>query len=445
MKREIGLILTSLYFALNAFAQNARHVILVTIDGMRSEFYLNADYPAPNLKYLVQHGTASKRALSVFPTVTYPNHTTIVTGALPDKHGIYCNEPFEPGGITGRWFWYADSIKVPTLFTAAHRKGLKTAAVLWPVQVGAPIDYNVPDIWNPDTYDRVTPIDDHMDWALWKELQEKATGMLSTDDLNESRFSMDENTTRLTAYIIRKYKPAFTALHLIGTDDQQHDHGTLSDSVKLAVASVDHCIGQLLEAIDRAGIKENTTIIICGDHGFMDIHHVLYPNVWLSAAGLIRGKDWTAKFHSGRGSGFLRINPALSLTEQKNALEKTMSALNKLPDSTRRLFRIISKNELTAMGAYPDAAFAIVPVDGYAVGAAETGPETRKIFQKGTHGYLPDDPKMKTGFLVYGAGINQGKMVEEVRLVDIASLVSALLRLDFKSPDGRLPQGLLKQ
>src|ERR1700754_2376603 len=93
------------------FAQSSKHVVLVTLDGLRPEFYLSDTFCMPTLHQLMKKGAYAKQVTSVFPTVTYPNHTAIITGAVPAKHGIYSNEPFEPEGITGKWFWYADSIK----------------------------------------------------------------------------------------------------------------------------------------------------------------------------------------------------------------------------------------------------------------------------------------------------------------------------------------------
>ena len=61
----------------------------------------------------------------VFPTVTYPSHTTLITGAMPARHGIYYNSPFEPGGQTGRWYWEADAIRVPTLWDAVREAGTR--------------------------------------------------------------------------------------------------------------------------------------------------------------------------------------------------------------------------------------------------------------------------------------------------------------------------------
>ena len=85
---------------------------------------------------------------SVWPSVTYPAHTTMVTGVSPARHGVVNNLPFDPfEDNQGGWYWYASDVRVPTLWDAAAREGVSVLNVSWPVTVGAPIRYNVPQIW----------------------------------------------------------------------------------------------------------------------------------------------------------------------------------------------------------------------------------------------------------------------------------------------------------
>ena len=101
------------------------------------------------IQQMAREGALAERVRGVFPTVTYPSHTTIVTGELPAKHGIYFNTPFVPEGQTGRWYWEEHAIQVPTLWDAVREHGGHTAAVSWPVTEGAPIDWFIPEVWDP--------------------------------------------------------------------------------------------------------------------------------------------------------------------------------------------------------------------------------------------------------------------------------------------------------
>ncbi|RZK45316.1 MAG: hypothetical protein EOO94_04565 [Pedobacter sp.] len=139
--KKINTLIFFLLFAGYSFAQES-HVVLISVDGLRPEFYMNPEWGMVNVRQGMKTGAYAEGVRGSFPTVTYPSHTTMVSGVLPAKHGIYYNTPVEPLGITGKWFWYYKDIKVPTLWTAAKDADLKTAGVSWPVTVGAPIDYN---------------------------------------------------------------------------------------------------------------------------------------------------------------------------------------------------------------------------------------------------------------------------------------------------------------
>lgn len=123
--------------------QPVKHVVLISLDGSRPEFYMDTSWPAPHLQKLKKEGVyAAKGIESVFPSVTYPSHTTLVTGAYPATHGIYYNKPIN--GKPGEWYWNEDKIKCKTLWDAVKEAGMTSGSVFWPVTVGAPINYNFP-------------------------------------------------------------------------------------------------------------------------------------------------------------------------------------------------------------------------------------------------------------------------------------------------------------
>src|SRR5262249_46285177 len=134
-------------------AQNP--VLLVSIDGLRPDYVLDGDahgLQVPNLRRMMAEGAYSTGVHGVLPTVTYPSHTTLVTGVSPARHGICSNTTFDPEGLNqSGWYWYAADIRVPTLWDEAGKAGLITANVHWPVTVGARIDFNLPQIWRANT------------------------------------------------------------------------------------------------------------------------------------------------------------------------------------------------------------------------------------------------------------------------------------------------------
>ena len=291
----------------------ADHVVLVSVDGLRPDFYLpGSSWPAPNMQQMARDGAHAEGVRGVFPTVTYPSHTTIVTGALPARHGVYYNRPFEPEGQTGEWYWFESSIQVDTLWDAVRAAGRRTAAISWPVTVGAPIDRFVPETYSLDpNSDRLAPMRDGTTPGLWQELEREATGRLSLRNYGSAYITRDDTTGAMAAYVLETHRPALIALHLITTDSAQHAHGRESDRARRAVAAADRAIGAVRDAADRAGILERTAFVVTGDHGFVDLHTQLMPNVWLAEAGLHgtepdRG-EWRATFHPTGGSAFLHL------------------------------------------------------------------------------------------------------------------------------------------
>ena len=428
-RRQIALVV-ALLLTLGTYAQQAKYVVLVTIDGFRPEFYQDASWNMPNLRQMMAEGAYAKGVKGVMPTFTYPSHTTIITGVKPVKHGVYYNSPFAPEGSNGEWYWKSDFIKTPTLWEAAHKSGLTTANVLWPVTVGADIDYNIPEIWSTaKDHDRVAPMRQYTTpRGLWEEIEQNATGKLLYDDLNGDYLLLDENIARMGSYLIRKYKPRFTAVHFPCVDEAEHDEGRDGNKVRLAVASADKCIGNLLEAIKMAGIQDSTAIIVTGDHGFTDIHTALMPNIWLAQNNLIYKEGntlkWKAMFQSASGTGFLYLKDS----NDTKTLEQVRTILNNVSPEYKKLFTVVEGKELKAYGADRRVAMALLPVDGVVIGMAGSGEVVRPVTtQKGSHGYAPEYKNMYTGFVAKGAGINKGVVIPAMNLEDIAPLITKLL------------------
>lgn len=423
-------------------AQQAKYVVLISVDGFRPDFYTEPGWPAPNMQQLKTQGVYAGGVQGIFPTVTYPSHTTLITGVPPSRHGITYNTPFEPQGATGRWYTEAKDIKAETLWDALRKAGLRTASVSWPVSVGAPVDYNIPETFslsNPG--DRRAPTSEQATpKGLFEEIQQQATGQLSASDLNLRYLGMNETLSRMAAYLIGRYKPNLLTVHLPCTDEAQHDQGRHGDRVTLSVAAADHGIGTILEAIQKAGIKDSTTVIVTGDHGFVDIHSALAPNAWLAAADLLDKNNWKAMFHSGGGSTFLRLKQPNDV----QTLQQVRKILAALPAAQRKLFRIVERAELDQAGADPEAALALTAVQGISFTTAKEGAAFRPA-RGGAHGYFPDFKEIQTGFIASGAGIISGGVLPVMQLEDIAPLVAHLLGVPLKAATGTVYPGILRK
>ncbi|NCD69526.1 alkaline phosphatase family protein [Mucilaginibacter sp. R11] len=424
-----------------------KHVVLLSIDGLRPEFYMDPSWGMVNVRNGMKTGSYAQGVRGSFPTVTYPSHTTIVTGVLPAKHGIYYNTPVEPLGITGKWFWYYKDIKVPTLWTAAKEAGLTTAGVSWPVTVGAPIDYNLPEYvilpkGKGEKSDEIKALyDESNPKSLFQEVQDNAIGKFGEFGASFDFYNSDQNKARMAAYIVRKYKPAFLAVHIALTDHFEHEQGRDGDKVRSAVEGADVAIKTIMDAVQVAGIRENTTFIITGDHGFVDIHTLFNPNVMLAKIGLYddaNKENWKAYFQGSGGSAFLHLRDP----KDKASLEKVNKALADLPDGVKKLFHVLDKKQLAEAQGDPNAALALAAYQGISFGSTATG-ELLTAVKGGTHGYLPTDFKeIQTGFVAFGRGIRPGIVLPLIGQEDIAPLIANLLGLNLKT-DGVLYPGIL--
>lgn len=425
--------------------QPVEHVVLISIDGLRPEFYRDASWPMPTLQHMAQTGVSADGVRGVYPTITYPSHTTMITGVQPADHGIYYNSPFEPDGPSGAWYWYEKDIAVPTLWDALQAADKTSAAIFWPVSVGAPITYNVPEVWPLNNYkDFISFLADHVTPSgLLAELETQATGKLTAFNFNADAINREPRTAMMAEYLLRTKKPALMAIHLIASDHFQHDQGRDGLRVRQALAATDAAVEMIWDSIQRAGMAERTALVITGDHGFSDIHTILAPNRWLIEAGLQsdqgRKGEWRASFHQNAASAFLYLRDA----GDQATLDAVRKMLSDLPPSRRNLFQILERADLQRLQAAPEAALALAPVQGVSFTADTRGPDLR-AGNGGTHGFLNDLPDLYTGFIGYGAGFKPGARAKQIGLEDIAPIIAHLLALDFPSAQGTAYPGFFK-
>ncbi|MEB2774139.1 alkaline phosphatase family protein [Algoriphagus sp. D3-2-R+10] len=447
-KKGIFLLMLVLTFSISHAQTNtarpAEHVVLISIDGFRPDFYLDTKWPAPNLQIMAEEGARSLGVTGVFPSVTYPSHTTVITGQTPAKHGIYYNAPFEPDGQTGRWYWESELIQVPTLWSSVREAGLKSASFIWPVSVNAPIDYNIPEFWSLEDGGRIEPMRQmETPKGLLAEMELNVLGKMNETTFNGDYLNREDRIGEMAGYVLETYQPNLITLHLIATDHFQHSEGRDGPMVRKSIAGTDRAIGKIIEAAERAGILDKTTFIVTGDHGFVNIHSSLSPNVWLVEAGLMEDKpsrgNWKAAFHTSGASAFLHVKDK----NDQESIQKVEELLENLPENIKKLFRVVNREELDQIGADPNAVLALAPIQGISFSSATSGAELKPA-KGGTHGYYPDFDEIETGFIAWGAGIKENVEIQEMGLVDVAAVVKYLLDLSIELPQSTLYPGIKK-
>jgi len=413
----------------------AKHVILISIDGFRPNFYLEEQWATPTLKALAKSGVHAEGLRPVVPSTTVPNHTTMITGALPARHGIYFNQQFDPDSWEAEGYQYAAQIKVPTLWDAVKKAGGTSAAIRWVVAADNPsIDWHIWADYRPET---VSPK------GFLEELEQHVIGKRreTTENNDFDYYRTDLQSANIAAYIIKTYKPTLLTARVRCTDYFQHEQGREGYKVEKAIQVADLYVSQVIEATKAAGIYDETTFIIVGDHGFENYHTQLAWNSLLIKEGLLsdapdRG-NWKACFHYQ----FLMLRDKNDTITRK----KVRSLLENQPPNIRKLYRVVERTELDQYGAIPDAALAIQPVEGVYCNSRSDATELLIAGIGGAHGNIPDRPNLFSGFIAHGKGIRSGVQMPTLNMEDIAPLIAHLLGLDFQAPDGVLYPGILER
>ena len=419
----------------------AKHVVLISVDGMLPRYYLDSSYPAPAMQQIFHEGAHALGVRPVFPALTYPGHTTIVTGALPARHGIVHNKVFQ-AVADPPWIKDASEIRVSALWDAVRKAGGKTASVLWPVTRGAAIDWNLPEIWPGGEGSLIDALQGNdSPQGLLEELAHEATGTLTPANFNNKRLPHDVRVALIAEYLLDRYKPTLLLVHTQASNQIPQEPDWRNPRRGRSIAASDLVISLVLEVIERNDMWRDTAVIVTGDHGNTEVHTQVRPNVWLVEAGL-RGKklekaSWRATFHALGGSAFLRVK-----TPKAKNVDAVRKVLDSLDAPLRATFTIVERDELDRLGADPDAPFALAAAPGFVLDDRVPGP----VLQANpgmSHGHHPDLEDMQTGFVAKGAGIRAGAIIPSMPLTSIAPLVAELLGLKFDAPDGVLYPGLL--
>jgi predicted AlkP superfamily pyrophosphatase or phosphodiesterase len=418
----------------------AASVLMISVDGMKPEYVLDADAHAlkiPLLRSLLRDGAFARGVAGVWPTVTYPSHTTLLTGVAPAQHGIYNNLEFDPKHQFGdAWFWYADQIRAPTLWQAAHDAGLSTASIGWPVSVGAAqVDFLIPEYWriSRPTAD-LNPSDSDLIAAL-----SRPEGMLQKMQLrlgpymagNDTSPNGDEIKTRFALDILRAQKPKFMTIHLSSLDAEEHAHGPFSPEANQDLEAIDGWLSQLFAAA-RANDPDAIALVV-SDHGFVSLTHRLNLLLPFLRAGLIKaGMDsWQAQpWGAGGMAAIMLHDPADEHIEgQVRELLKALQA-----DAGNGIAEILERDAINQRGAFPGAAFLVVMKPGfYVIGDATTPLLSEVHGTPGSHGFSPEFAEMRASFFVAGSGIARHRDLGVVDMRRIAPTVAQLLNVHLPS------------
>jgi predicted AlkP superfamily pyrophosphatase or phosphodiesterase len=322
-----------------------KKLIILSIDGFPG-YYANPDSrewaSLKSIPELASKSAFSNRVKSTFPTLTYPAHTTMITGVDPVQHGIYFNNPNDPDKVlNGDWYWYDEDIKVKTLFDYAKQSGLTTANLYWPVTVGADIDYSIPQFWKSKTEDDTKILTALSTKGLYRLLSDKTKSYVG-------EFSGDIEKVESAIALWELKKPDLMLVYTTDLDTYHHINGVSSREAFQKLKTIDRLINKLITKVDLYNRKDLAFMIV-SDHGFKRVDSICYPNVVLLNNKLISKKTNKNifQFKSLGGSAILletkKGNTSIVNTE---VLEK----ISNLISNSCQGVKVLLKHDETQMG-----------------------------------------------------------------------------------------------
>lgn len=426
-----------------------RHVILVTLDGYPAWLWRDESVPVPNLRRLAREGAVAQAMTVSNPSITWINHTTLVTGVTPRRHGVLYNGLLVRQGPNQApkiepWVDKDRLVFAPTLYDLAFRAGLTTAEVDW-VAVTRPgtINWSFAEI-------------PHADGRVEQEMI--AAGILRPEQIGwfhgPARKNMiwhDAAWTKAASFIFQKHQPNLLLYHQLNPDAIHHQYGPGSPASYTALAYADALLGELLKTVDQSGARSRTTIFVTSDHGFKKVAKIIYPNVVLKQAGHLQASGATIGRHDAvavaeGGMAFVYLTDRRRKAELLPALKKLFTAAegvaNVCDGEEGPAFGMPRPEENPGMGDLFLFAKTGYAFKGEAQGTAAVAPTEGYL---GTHGYRADDPDMDGIFIASGSGIKPGVSLRRVANLDMAPTIARLLGLKIPRPDGRVLTEILSE
>jgi predicted AlkP superfamily pyrophosphatase or phosphodiesterase len=449
----IGAVLFSISAVVAADGPPVKHVVLVSVDGLAASYLDDPRAEMPTLRKLAKEGAVAKGMITSFPSVTWPSHTSLITGVEPARHGVIGNAVWSRK--LDRQLTYigdpeltkAEAIKVPTLYDVAHQAGLKCGSVIWPCCTAADsLDWIIPDAGRADLHAKFTTP------GFVAELSKAGIDISKLGEWGwnkDKSFERDVLYTRVTQYLVEKQKANLVLVHLVTPDGVEHAYGPHTPEAYKAVAESDQRIAEIWKALQEPPLAGKAALFVVSDHGFAPYEKTIRPNVVLKEMGLLE-TDEKDKVTSRKawcvpqgGSAFVYVLDAADKNALLPKLKEPLSSLEGVaavigPDGYAKL----GLPQPASNGESPDLVLTTNP--GYSFAEQITGEAVASAGGlKGTHGHDPQPGYMHATFVAVGTGIKPGVQLGLIQNVDVAPTIARLMGLAMKDVDGRVLSEIL--
>ncbi len=414
---------------------NSNHVVVISLDGFPGWAMEDPYLPVPTLRRLAASGAIARSMRPVDPTVTWANHTSMITGVTPSQHGVIFNGLLirKPGvaPVVEPWRDKREMVHSRTLYDAAHERGLTTAQVDWVAILNAPsITWEFPE--RPDPKGTIAQ-------------EAVKAGILSQADLegfaSKNIIWRDRIWTMAAAHIIRQHRPNLLLFHLLNLDSTQHRYGPRTPAAMSAMALLDTQVATILQAVHDSGIAPRTTVFVVSDHGFKAVKRQIRPNAVFAKEGLLTaegGKVTSAQVYSvpEGGSALVYVTvpdeSGASLAKAKQVLAglEGIASVVEAPEFSK--YGLPAPTATGQMGA-----LMLLPKDGYVFTAdsAEPAVVDAPPGSLGAHGYIASDPDIQALFIASGRGIKPGITLDAVSNLNLTPTIARLL--DLQMPEAK--------
>lgn len=394
-------------------------LILLSFDGVH---YGDLDLVnLPNLDRLRKNGTFTQRLQTVFPSVTWNVHTSVVTGQYPEAHRIYGNRAYDRK--KKKIIDYFDVnvskekfIAVPTFYDKLKEQGLKIASVCWPLTQGADsIDKNIPEFYSQEAFDSgCSP-------EFYENLREEGFpvsqyGKWSDDWLLGPM--QDDLTTKIIEKLILEKETDVILGHFLLHDSYQHEFGVRSEEAMWALEYLDRCLGRILSDLEESDQYSDTNILVFSDHGHCSVDKPYDVNE------IIAQKQKMPPFVIANNGGCVHV-----YANENHTKDDLIAAKKILADYEGTDAVYDESNYEKVHWSMPAGEDEMFPDMTVALKAGWCCTENNQCEAKSMHGYDPNVYERMNGFMVVsGVGTEKGQVIKEGKITQIYQTVLDLYK-----------------
>lgn len=395
MKKQL-LMIVFVFISFTVLAQNKPYVLVVSFDGFRWD-YLNRGL-TPNLEKVRNEGISAISFRPSFPSKTFPNHQSIITGMYPAHHGIYANYFFNP--FTNETYRLGDSIAVTdakwylgeAFWETAERQGITTASYFWP---GSEVKLN---------YRRPTYFAKYNHELSYEK---RIEGVINWLKLPQEK------------------RPHFINLYFHETDDKGHDFGPNSAECNEAIKLLDGLAGKLLQSLEEIKMRDSVNVIFLSDHGMTEVSKDRIINV--------------EKIIEGYNCKFRDESVLMTIEPPKDKLALVYDILKK----NENHYKVYLREEVPEYFHFNDnpmiPPIVVIPELGWNVLSSRGMKRLNEEYSKGNHGYDNHQMDMHGIFIAAGPSFKQNYKTGTLWNIDVYPLLCKIFDIMPRSNiDGKL-------